>query len=442
MEMRGCFTAILLAFILTFTAVIPVIAQAQRLYNDVPTSHFAYEAINWVSNPDNGSLMVGDARGNFNPNRVMTKFEAAQVFAMAAGFRHITPQTAPEERDLLTRSFEMWRPMMDGMATQYSRWTRAFDREISFLLYKGILSVNDVSNFVTRTGAQEQVNNFTRQDAIAWTVRMIGRQAHAQALTIPHHTPFRDDLQISRELRRYIYYAAEAGIIRGTGGYIHPLHNFTRAETAMLLHEVLAEDEAEAPTPPTAVSNVTTITGVVHSMVADTQINIMSATGVDTFRFAQNAIVMIDNMQRTPSFLRENMQVTALIGTNREILTIVGRMQTAETPPTTPATETPTTQPPVQTQSPAQAETPPAQQNRTVRGVLSDNQPFANNHILTIREPDGTTHQFTTQPTTVFSRGNALGITWSNLLVGDEIVAEIENGLLVSVHATAPQVLV
>jgi len=437
MKMHYRFTAILLTFIFTLAAVIPVMAQ-DRLYSDVPPSHFAYDAINWVSNPDNGSLMVGDARGNFNPNRVMTKFEAAQVFAMAAGFRHITPQTSPDDRDMLTRSFDMWRPMMDSMAVQYSRWNRTFDREVSFLLYKGILSVNDISNFVTLTGGQEQVNNFTRQNAITWTVRLIGRQAHAQAITIPHHTPFRDDLRISRDLRRYVYYAAENGIIRGTGGYLHPLHEFTRAETAAILFEVLEEDEPEAPTPPTA--NVTTITGVVQAMIADTQVNIMSADGIRNFRFAQNAVVMIDNVQRTPAFLRDNMPVTALIGADGEILTIVGRTPTTETPPTTPA-ETPATPPPVQQQPPAET-TPSPEARTTIRGTLTDNQAFAGNHILTIREQDGTTHQFTTQPTTVFSRGNALGITWSNLLAGDTIVAEIENGILVSVHATAPQVLV
>ena len=399
----------------------PVLAST-RLFNDVPASHFAYTEINWLADPDNGSIMVGDARGNFNPNRVLTKFEAAQIFAMAAGFRHISPLVPPEERDMLNRSFDMWRPMLTQLNTEYARWNRAFDREISFLLYKGILTSDEVANFVTVNAGQETVATFLRQDAIAWTVRMMGRQAHASALRMPHHTPFRDHTQIARGLQRYIYYAAEAGIIHGTGGYIRPLHAFTRAETAMLLFEVL-ETEEDAPTLPSSDSSVTTITGVIQSMIMGNQVNIISATGIENFRFARDAIIMVDNVQRSPAFLRDNMAVTAVIGENREILTIVGRTVAVATAPT----DAPQAIPPA-------SATPSA--TRTVQGVLVENHPFANNFILSIRDDQGNLHQFTTQPTTVFSRGNALGITWSDIIAGDMIVAEVRDNILVSITAT------
>jgi len=330
-------TVFALTLVLAISSFAPVMAQTQ-IFRDIPPSHFAFEAISWVSDPANGAFMVGDAGNNFNPSRILNKFEAAQIFAMAAGFRHITPQLTPAEREIFNRSFEMWRPFLDSMASTYSRWNRTFDREISFLLYQGILTINDVNNFITSSGGQEQINQLTRQDAITWTVRLIGRGAHAQAITLPHHTPFRDDSLINPALSRYLYYAAETGIIQGTGGYIAPLQQFTRAETAVLFFTVLADNDASIPSPGAA-TNVATITGTVQSMVADTQINIASTAGIENFRFAQGSVVMVDNQERTPAFLRDGMAVTALINAQREILTIVARSedtpsQAAQTPST------------------------------------------------------------------------------------------------------------
>ncbi|MCL2047520.1 MAG: S-layer homology domain-containing protein, partial [Defluviitaleaceae bacterium] len=94
---------------------LPLLAQSPT-FRDVPISHFAFEAVNWVSNPENGAFMVGDAANNFNPTRNLNKFEAAQIYAMAAGYRHSAATLSPAEQDILTRSFETWRPLLDDLA--------------------------------------------------------------------------------------------------------------------------------------------------------------------------------------------------------------------------------------------------------------------------------------------------------------------------------------
>ncbi|MCL2456185.1 MAG: hypothetical protein FWD19_01395, partial [Defluviitaleaceae bacterium] len=67
-------TVILAAFLLFFSFPVANFAQTAT-FRDVPVTHFAFEAINWVSDPENGAFMVGDASNNFNPARHLSKFE-------------------------------------------------------------------------------------------------------------------------------------------------------------------------------------------------------------------------------------------------------------------------------------------------------------------------------------------------------------------------------
>ena len=327
----------LIAIILTLLIVIsilPVTAQTTATFRDVPTNHFAFEAINWVSNPDNGAFMVGDAGNNFNPNRTLTKFEAAQIFAMAAGFRHSTANLPAAERDMINRSFETWRNFLDTMDEQYSRWSRIFDREIAFLLYRGILTVNDVDGFISQVGQVEEINLLTMEDAVVWLIRLIGRHSHAQALTLPFHTPFRDEARVSTGNLRSVYYAAEAGIIEGGSRYFNPTHSITRANLAVLFFNALSDPTDDSTL--TLINNHSpeVLVGTIESMDRDVYVYISSSDGVERFSFAQGAVITIDDVQRTPSFLQEGMPVRTLINANRQIITLVARSeQPQQTPP-------------------------------------------------------------------------------------------------------------
>jgi hypothetical protein len=316
------------AFVLiTILFAVPVLAQ-NATFRDVPTSHFAFEAINWVSNPENGAFMVGDMGNNFHPQRNLNKFEAAQIFALAAGFRHVTHNLPAEEREELSRSFETWRPFLDTMAEEFSSWNRTADREISFLLERGIITMAEVQNFVTRDNGTESRPLITRQEAVAWMVRLVGQSAQAQAVTLPHPVPFRDDAAITPGFRRYVYHARELGIIRGdASGNMNPTAHFTRAEMATVFHNALANTPAASA--PVAGGVPATISGTIANVHLDTHVSITSAAGTDTFSIAPNAVIMIDNTQRTAAFLREGMTVTVLVDAQRRIISLVARSQGA-----------------------------------------------------------------------------------------------------------------
>ena len=142
-------------------------------FRDVTRNNAAYSAIMFAKDPANGAFLVGDAQGNFNPRRQMSKFEASRAFALAAGFRHVTASNSAEQ-ELQRRALVMWRPFLDNMAREFGRWPRAHDSEIAFLLYRDIITIDDVGGFITRTGQNESHASFTISDASIWTMRLAG----------------------------------------------------------------------------------------------------------------------------------------------------------------------------------------------------------------------------------------------------------------------------
>ena len=498
------FATVLLIAIL---AVAPVVAFAQTsTFRDVPPTHFAYEAVNWVSDPANGAFMVGNAESNFQPGRHLNKFEAAQVFAMAAGFRHVTDNLPTAEREVFSRSFDTWRPFLDTMANEYSTWNRTVDREIAFLLYRQILTTYDVETFVTRTGNEETRPLITREEAIVWVIRLMG-----QAPYVPSAAPqnlFSDDSSITAALRPYVYHARELGLFQVTDGNFNPQAHFTRAEMAVVFFNALAEDEEEAATATAAAAGTpTTITGTISNVFLDTHVSIVMATGTQSFAIAPNVVIMVDNVHRSAAFLREGMTVMGLVDANRQIINLVARSEE-------PEEEAPIAAPPrpeglslysdegfitgitaqnitirIQrvrisgqvideertfTFAPSLTVThggEPADldeiqpgdiaffnfngtiiydldlmlRERTIEGILIEARPPENVGgipVLVIEESYGRTYELRAFPATEFTRGTTANLNWYDLRIGDAITADVEFDRLVKVEATGERATV
>lgn len=387
--MKNFFSLAIVALMLILF-VVPVYAQTQT-FRDVPSSHFAFDAINWVSDPENGSFMVGDAGNNFHPGRHLNKFEAAQIYAMAAGFRHVTHGLPEEERAAFARAFETWLPFLDEMAAEYSSWSRTVDREIAYLLYREILTTDDVRGFVTRTGTTETRPFLTRQQAVAWMVRLVGEGEAVREFPLPPANPFRDDAQISHAFRRYVYHARELEIIAGAGdGYMAPTAHFTRAQMAVVFQRALATD---APAPPEAAT--TAISGTIANVHLDTHVGINSNGGTEVFPVARNAVIMLDNEQRSVAFLREGMAVAALIDEQGYIVSLAARSV--------------------------------EERERVIHGVVTDFVPQQYPGaipLLTIENPAGESFELRVLPNTQFSRNDSPLVDWDELRIGDAITAE------------------
>ncbi|MDR1665136.1 MAG: S-layer homology domain-containing protein [Clostridiales bacterium] len=330
-------TALALLVAMVLPAVFPAAVYAAT-YRDVPPTHYAFAAVDWVSNPVNGSIMVGDAANNFNPTKVLDKFEAAKIYAMAAGFKYSTATIAAAEQEIFDRSYESNRAFLDSMAGQYVRWNKTADREIAYLLYQGILTTSDVTRFITKSNNVETINNLTKQEAIVYVVRLDKKQSVADAITVPYHSPFKDDAQINADYKKYVYYAKEAGIATGSDGYFNPARNITRAEMAQTFYSMLSNRPGSSTYSPGAVStNGSAIYGTIDSVYMDTHVYIASTSDnvPRIYKFAPNAVILVDNVQRAPAFLVRGMYATALVNTSGEIINLVAQTNAPVTP--TPA---------------------------------------------------------------------------------------------------------
>ncbi|MCL2188164.1 MAG: S-layer homology domain-containing protein [Defluviitaleaceae bacterium] len=314
--------ALILAVVMAAAVVLPVRVSASTPFRDVPATHFAFEAINWISHPDNGSIMVGDPAGNFHPNQTITKFDAARIYAMAAGFRPATHNIPAQLRAEIDRAFEQYRSFLDQMAANTAQWSRIADREIAFLMYRDVLTQEEVAGFAG--------SRLTRQEAVAWMVRVIGRQAHAAAIVIPFHNPFADNAQIAPEFIRYVYYAREAGMIAGgTGNNFNPNDNFTRAQLAALFHNTLGSNGASVPQPPPGANTpMATVSGTVELVYRNSQVFITTPTGTANHAIASNATLIVDNVHRTAAFIQAGMTVNAVLNAQGEIISLVARTAT------------------------------------------------------------------------------------------------------------------
>ena len=317
---------ILLSFLFFIMVAAPLSVSAQS-FRDVPPNHFAFEAINWVSDPDNGAFMVGNARNNFRPSDNTTKFEAAQIFAMAAGFRPGTSGVPVALRNEMARSFEIWRSFLESMSQTYTRWDTRVDREIAFLLYRDILTTGDVIRFVNRVGSNESPAVLSREEAVTWLVRLSGRSAHANATSLPVLNPFNDDSLISNQFMRYVYFAREAGIITPHDNYFNPTASLTRAELAVLFHATLADEEDETPLD---VNNLTTMTGVIIG-IDNSHLTFNYSGNNRRLRIATNVTVIIDGRANSTDGLAPDMPASVLMDANRLVLSIVAT--TAENRP-------------------------------------------------------------------------------------------------------------
>ncbi|MCL2604377.1 MAG: S-layer homology domain-containing protein [Defluviitaleaceae bacterium] len=495
--------AFALAFVMTLACTLPVSANTQATsFRDVPATHFAFNAINWISHPDNGSLMVGDAAGNFHPNQTINKFEAARVFAMAAGYRPASHTVAADLRAEINRSFDQWRPFLDGMAAQHPQWSRIADREIAFLLYRNVLTTADVEKFMG--------TRLSRQEAAAWMVRLMGRQAHAAAIVIPFSNPYNDNALIAQEYIRYVYYARQAGYMSGgSNNMFNPTDDMTRAQLAAIFFNVLGNGDVVPP--PGSTTPASTVSGTVEMVYRNTQVFISSPLGPQNYHIAQDATIIVDNVQRTAAFIRVGMNINAVLNTQGDIISLVARTVTAENNSTQPTPSPSPTPAPitliedegfvVSTAANPAAITIRIQRVRitgqiineertftiapnaaiTRGGVavpLSDAQPndiafFRFNgaviHELELedreRELDGTLlekrhadtqgyqmiiveaktgelYELRVLATTLISRGNRVNVTLQELRIGDSVTATLESGVLTRLQATGQQAVV
>ncbi|MCL2415423.1 MAG: S-layer homology domain-containing protein [Defluviitaleaceae bacterium] len=345
----------LLAFVVLISGLTFNVQAAD--FRDVGTTwEWASEAIGIVS--DLG-IMTGDLSGNFNPNDNIDKFETARILARMDGFN--PANLTPAQRDYHEQIFQSRLPIIRQYSSQFSRWgeTMNVDREIAYLLYRGILFPTDLEQFIVVVDGVQRFRALMREELAVFLVRLMNRTQQAySAVGIPN---FNDHAQITPSARAYVYYLRSLNIMNGTDNVVNPRSTVNRA--AMASMAVAALREINSPlfnnnplsgtaninnntnNPTNTINNPTNnnntelvaVNGSVAGVYPSFRAILVTSTNPShnnrIFTVSAGSIITINDLNRTFADLQPNMNFAAIMH-NNEIVSI-NATGTLISPPTT-----------------------------------------------------------------------------------------------------------
>ena len=324
---------VVITLILSFVLGMPLSAASVAI-NDVGVNHWAYSAIRLIVNA--GHMGV-NADGEFRPNAPIDKFETSRILASVAG----------RTQTLANQAYTTHGAAIRARSAQYTRWNDAVNRDIAFLLERGIFTESDLGNFIVRSGDAENLRALSRQEAAVYLVRLMGRSGAARAANHAHD--FADNARINAASRPYVYYLRNLGIIAGEpGNNFNPNGIVTRTTLAVLLDRTIQAMGQDVPAPPPAQQHtaaaVTSFSGSIAQVHINNRSLQLNLTGgeVRIKALASNANIYINGQRQAIDELRPGMSVVGI--TRNSAITELQAQTAATAPPaTTPATQTPVT---------------------------------------------------------------------------------------------------
>ncbi len=304
-------------------------------FKDVPSSHWAYSAIDNVSNK---GLIVGDLNGNFSPNSYVDKFSTSKILARLLGFK--ATGASAEEQKYYNDAYNKNKNFLSLYKNKFTRWDSTADMEISFLLERGVLTAADLDQFVIISQASntEALTAITREDIALLLVRAMDEVTESNSYR--YSNLFRDDASINGSKKASVYYLKSKGIINGdSNNNFNPKSATTKATLAILIDKThnyiygsnqnsTSEKENNNATTVKAVSGTIDVyyeslnTLQIKSEDGTTQIYVINA----------EASITVDGLLRTKNDLKTGMNIVGVVTDGKTLIDI--KASTAK--PTTP----------------------------------------------------------------------------------------------------------
>jgi len=285
------------------------------VYTDVPASHWGYADVNRVT--DLG-FMSGDLLGNFKPNDYIDKFETAKILARMAGYKY-TGATAAET-EYYNNCYNKHIGFINLYANKFSLWNANANKEIAFLLEKGILVNDDLNQFVVMVNNRESLRALSREEAAVFLVRVMGRTSQ---LSTTNTNLFADDASITAACKPSVYYLRNVGVVSGgTGNAFSPKSAVVKVAMASMINRAwnIMNPAAPATPPPAATpapgANYVSVSGTIAKVFADfraIQVSSSDANNSKIFPAASAATISINGQTKAFADLREGMSFTGLV---------------------------------------------------------------------------------------------------------------------------------
>lgn len=311
-----------LALIISFSSA----AFSSDSFKDVPETHWAYKSVNNIVSQ---GLMVGDLSGNFNPDRYIDKFELSKILAKVTGYKYTNVSDA--DKLYYNKIYENNKSFIELYSKTFTKWNSTADKEISFLLEKGILKSDDLNQFVIKnTNGVEQLRALSREELAVFMVRIMGKSSEASSYSVGASDKFKDDSALNQTKKQSVYYLRSIGIISGTtDGKFNPKGAVTRADFCVFMDRVLTkmgktiapqETLTAAESSNININNISTFSGTIDKYFESlnvVQINIEG--GQKLFKVTSAAAIKVDGYLSSLRDLKEGMNVS-VVTNNMEII--------------------------------------------------------------------------------------------------------------------------
>lgn len=176
-------------------------------------------------------IIKGYTDGTFRPDQAITKTEALVLVSRAAGYISYNDDT------FRNAAYERYSETVNSYQTLYPY-------EVSYLLYKGVLSEREVSAYISPERASSPLLRYEMAELLTKLMRAEGSLADSADITLSYS----DAGEIPYDSFPYVDFMAKESIMQGVYDPEHPNDVFfkpyspvTRAQMAVILHRILGK---------------------------------------------------------------------------------------------------------------------------------------------------------------------------------------------------------
>lgn len=199
-----------------------VIGFAAAGFSDLDETKYNWAVQQIVAMAQKG-IINGYPDGTYQPENKVTQNEMMLLIARILGSSDSVYAEHKEEIK------ELFADDLKGLSIPYPY-------EVSFLLYRGIFTLDEVENIVNNIGIQQPVK---RYEAAVYLTKVMN-QYDAVRDNFDSDTGYSDESSIPSDARKFVKYVKEEGLMLGmTATTFEPSYDVTRAQAAVLLYRAM-----------------------------------------------------------------------------------------------------------------------------------------------------------------------------------------------------------
>ena len=217
--MNKRFLSIVLCMLMVFTA----FAASAASFPDVDSQKYSW-AYDQIQEMASKKIIAGFEDGTFRPENSVTRVDSLLLVSRIIG------ASEGSLSDFVTASHEAH--YADVNILGYS----AYEKNLAYLLYKGIYTSTELRNFV---GNKLGSNPLKRYEAAIILTKLVGKEAEVKANTMPVLS-YADSSAIPATAKAYVEFCETSGLMKGMeDNKFNPNLEVTRAQMAVMLYRAM-----------------------------------------------------------------------------------------------------------------------------------------------------------------------------------------------------------